>query len=223
MTLHNLAQSMRRRSNPSRAIANKLSLNGAEARAMENTVHFQPEADRIGGITGVAAASVSQTTLRTVARLRALSVMLCLDVERADELVEVTLKRASATIDPLNYDVNLTFWLYRRLRGIYYREPAFRVLPGERINPPRFRTLEQGESFAALAALSSEEREALVLIEAGGFSLNDAASICGCTLDHIHRLLRRASARLSRNLLAKRPVAPSSTVTVEPHVSARMI
>ena len=58
----------------------------------------------------------------SIARLRAFSMLLCMDTDLADELVEVTLLRSSVGADPAAFGPNLSTWLIKRLRSYYYRE-----------------------------------------------------------------------------------------------------
>jgi hypothetical protein len=54
---------------------------------------------------------------------------------------------------------------------------------------------------AALARLPSDQREALILVGASGFSYEDAAAICGCAVGTIKSRVNRARTRLA-DLLA---------------------
>lgn len=54
--------------------------------------------------------------------------------------------------------------------------------------------------YAALDALPAEQRVAWVLRHVQGESLEQAASVCGCSLSTYQRRLRRAAARLQREL-----------------------
>ena len=57
------------------------------------------------------------------------------------------------------------------------------------------------EFRAALAKLPSDQREALILVGASGFSYEDAATICGCAVGTIKSRVNRARTRLA-DLLA---------------------
>ena len=122
----------------------------------------------------------SYAVLATVARLRAFATLLCLDTALADELVTVTLLRASVAVECSGIDPSLLTWLFGRLRTSYYKEHAIWF------NPEALQAAAIGLSTAsqngdvprALAALTAEEREALVLVEAAGCSLREAARIC---------------------------------------------
>ncbi len=127
--------------------------------------------------------------LEAAAKLRALATLLCLDVELAEELVKITLIRASVGYDPSRIDTSLTPWLYRRLRSYYYRDYLQRAAA---YVTPVPQAPDQGAGLAALAELPVEQREALVLVDAGGFTPNEAAAICRCTRYRFREILRRA-------------------------------
>ncbi len=162
---------------------------------MDHRFEYDEEADPIA-IAPSGGALPPQPLLETVAKLRALSVLLCLDVELAEQLVAVTLIRAGAGFDPSRFDPNLTAWLYRRLRSYYYRDYAAH----ETSAAPTLRNIDHSVASAALAELPVEQREALVLVEAAGFSLNEAMAICRCTRNRFRELLRRARAGIARAL-----------------------
>ena len=60
--------------------------------------------------------------------------------------------------------------------------------------------IEFEEFRAALDKLPQDQREALILVGASGFSYEDAAAICGCAVGTIKRRVNRARSKLS-NLL----------------------
>ena len=160
---------------------------------MDHQFEYDQEAEPIE--ISPSGAPLPTPLIETVARLRALSILLCLDVELAEELVAVTLIRASVAFDPARFDPNFSAWLYRRLRSYYYRDYA----PQHETSAARtFRAVDQNAAFAALAELPIEQREALVLVEAAGFSLNEAAAICRCTRNRFKELLSRARAGVAR-------------------------
>jgi RNA polymerase sigma-70 factor (ECF subfamily) len=139
-----------------------------------------------------------------IVKLRAFSILLCADVNLADELVEVTLVRASAAMDPAALGTNLSTWLIGRLRGYYYREYAHR--PAHM--PPRVAGREHGDILAALAKLRAQQREALVLVEAIRLSFDEAARVCRQPPGRFRTLLEGARADLARHLAKQRSEKP---------------
>jgi RNA polymerase sigma-70 factor, ECF subfamily len=137
-----------------------------------------------------------QALHESIARLRAFSMLLCMDVDLADELVKVTLLRAGVVADPAGFGTNLSSWLIKRLRNYYYREFARRPV----VIPPRHMSRDQPDILAALAKLRAEQREALVLVEAIRFSFGEAARICRQPPGRFRALIESAQADLVRHL-----------------------
>jgi hypothetical protein len=99
----------------------------------------------------------------TIARLRAFSLLLCMDTKIANELVEITLVRASVSTDLSHLNPSHLAWLISRLRSYFYAKYAHRQVPvGPR--PPLFAVTWQrhGDLLAALSGLTVEQREALI-------------------------------------------------------------
>ena len=146
----------------------------------------------------------SQAVLATVARLRAFATLLCLDTALADELVTVTLLRASVVMECSSIDPSSSTWLFSRLRTYYYKEHAIWFNPEALLAAAigLSQRAKNGDVLIALAALTAEEREALVLVEAAGCSLREAARICRYPPARFKKLLTGARASLAR-VLAK--------------------
>jgi len=128
-------------------------------------------------------ASHHQDLLTTVAKLRSFSLLLCLDADLADRLVEITLLRAGVCMSPSRLGTNTLGWLCGRLRSYFYSEYAGHptaAMAGSGHLPPVLKPFQGAarDLLGALAELPVEQREALVLTEAMGFSRNQAARIC---------------------------------------------
>jgi RNA polymerase sigma-70 factor (ECF subfamily) len=158
----------------------------------------------------------------TIAKLRAYSVLLCMDVDLADDLVAVTLARASVATSPSRLGEDLVPWLISRLRSYYYREHAARsaaAARGRPLQPEQFAGSQHHDILAALAKLAPEQREALVLTEAAGFSFAEAARICRRPPGRFKDLVETAEANLAR-LLAMRASGPLKQTTISPALFA---
>src|ERR1700755_2820388 len=120
--------------------------------------------------------------------LRAFARSLTGNQEGADDLAQETLVKAwqrRATFIP---GTNLKAWLFTILRNQFYsdRRRAWRQAPwdqeaAERIpggGEDQMFSAELSDTARALRCLSDEQREALILVGAGGFSYEDAAAIC---------------------------------------------
>ena len=64
-------------------------------------------------------------------------------------------------------------------------------------NPEQIGRVEFEEFRTALNNLPADQREALILVGASGFSYEDAAAICGCAVGTIKSRVNRARTRLA--------------------------
>lgn len=143
--------------------------------------------------------------LRVLPHLRALAICLADDREMADALVEVVLVRAwSGDRHITHQDTRLLAFnlMHREFHG-YEAARAVARLPGR---PAMLRSCGLDSTMARLLlrGLHPAEREAIVLLDACGFSELDAAMICECDLWTIRQRARNASAKLSRALHPER-------------------
>ena len=151
--------------------------------------------------------SVQDAMLAAVPGLRAFAMSLCGKFDRADDLVQETLIRAMINIHSFTPGTNLSAWLFTILRNQFrseYRKRRREVedadgsyLDGLHSAPEQHSRLAFRELFAALAKLPLEQREALLLVGASGFSYDEAAKICGIAVGTIKSRVNRA-----RTLLA---------------------
>ena len=154
---------------------------------------------------------VRETMLGAVPRLRAFAISLCGNVDKADDLVQETLLRALSHIDQFEPGTNMSAWLFTILRNLFrsdYRKRRREVEDDDgsyaeslKSQPEQTGRVEFAEFRAALARLPSDQREALILVGASGFSYEDAAIICGCAVGTIKSRVNRARTRLA-DLLA---------------------
>jgi RNA polymerase sigma-70 factor (ECF subfamily) len=154
--------------------------------------------------------SVREAMLAAVPSLRAFAISLCRNVDRADDLVQETLTRALANIDSFQPGTNMPAWLFTILRNQFrseYRKRRREVEDSDggyaeslKSQPEQEGRIEFTEFRAALAKLPADQREALVLVGASGFSYEEAADICGCAVGTIKSRVNRARARLEKML-----------------------
>jgi len=152
-------------------------------------------------------ASVRDAVLAAVPSLRAFAISLCGNVDRADDLVQETLLRALANINSFQPGTNMSAWLFTILRNHFrseYRKRRREVEDGDgsyaetlKSHPEQYGRVEFEEFRTALAKLPPDQREALVLVGASGFSYEEAASICECAVGTIKSRVNRARTRLS--------------------------
>src|SRR5712672_4007682 len=167
--------------------------------------------------------SVSEAMLGAVPSLRAFAISLSGNVDRADDLVQETLLRAWANLNSFEPGTNMSAWLFTILRNLFrseYRKRRREVADSEgtyaetlKTQPEQTSRVEFEEFRAALAKLPADQREALVLVGASGFSYEEAAQICGSAVGTIKSRVNRARTRLAELLAIEgaREIGPDST------------
>ena len=153
--------------------------------------------------------------LATMPKLRAFAISLSGNADRADDLVQETIVRAIANIDSFEPGSNMPAWLFTILHNVFRSEYRKRRREVEDIDgrytaslrryPEQESVLEFKEFCRALAELPDEQREALILIAASGFSYRTAAQICGCAEGTIKSRVNRARAKLAESLAIPGP------------------
>ena len=148
--------------------------------------------------------------LAAVPNLRAFAISLSGNVDRADDLVQETLLRALANIDSFERGTNMSAWLFTILRNLFrseYRKRRREVEDADgsyaerlKSQPEQTGRVEFTEFRGALAQLPPDQREALILVGASGFSYEEAAEICGCAVGTIKSRVNRARGRLAELL-----------------------
>ncbi len=142
--------------------------------------------------------------------LRAFARSLCGDRETADDLAQEALAKAWQSRDTFRAGSNLKAWLFTILRNQFYsdRRRAWRQAPwdegaAERVPAPKGEqtwAVQLSDTARALRQLPNEQREALILVGAGGFSYEDAAAICNCAVGTVKSRVARARKALTASL-----------------------
>ena len=145
--------------------------------------------------------------LAAVPSLRAFAISLSGNIDRADDLVQETLLRAIANIDSFQPGTNMSAWMFTILRNLFrseYRKRRREVEDTDgsyaeslKSHPEQNSRLEFQEFRTALAKLPPDQREALILVGASGFSYEEAAAICDCAVGTIKSRVNRARTRLA--------------------------
>jgi RNA polymerase sigma-70 factor (ECF subfamily) len=140
--------------------------------------------------------------LALVPFLRAFARSLTGNPDSADDLAQDTLVKAWQSRQTFIPGTNLKAWLFTILRNQFYsdRRRAWRQVPwdqeaAERIPGGRedpVHSAELSDTVRALRHLSDEQREALILVGAGGFSYEEAAAICKCAIGTVKSRVARA-------------------------------
>jgi RNA polymerase sigma-70 factor (ECF subfamily) len=151
-------------------------------------------------------ASLRDALVGEMNNLRAFGVSLCGDRERADDLVQETLFKAWNHLDSFREGTNLKAWLFTILRNTYFSERRKRrreVEDADGSYAAKLSThaeqdghMEMQDFRAALTRLPDDQREALILVGAAGFSYEEAAEISGCAVGTIKSRVNRARNRL---------------------------
>ncbi|MEJ0075288.1 MAG: sigma-70 family RNA polymerase sigma factor [Alphaproteobacteria bacterium] len=151
--------------------------------------------------------SLKEAMLGAVPSLRAFAISLSGNIDRADDLVQETLLRAIANIDSFQPGTNMSAWMFTILRNLFrseYRKRRREVEDTDgsyaeslKSHPEQASRLEFQEFRTALGKLPPDQREALILVGASGFSYEEAAHICGCAVGTIKSRVNRARTRLA--------------------------
>jgi RNA polymerase sigma-70 factor (ECF subfamily) len=142
-----------------------------------------------------------------IPHLRAFARTLCGDATAADDLAQDAMMKAWDARNSFQMGTNMKAWTFMILRNQFYSdkrrswrssqldpEVAERTLEAAS-NP--MASLELDEVRRALACLPDDQREALILIGAGGLSYEEVSEICGCAIGTIKSRVSRARDRLA--------------------------
>ena len=140
------------------------------------------------------------TTL--IPHLRAFARSLCRDASLADDLAQDAMLKAWNARDSFLAGTNMKAWAFTILRNAFYSEKrrswrSTGLEPGvaeatlvSNSNPSD--ALELLALRNALALLPVDQKEALILVGAGGMAYEEAAEICGCAVGTIKSRVSRA-------------------------------
>ncbi len=165
-----------------------------------------------GGDASIADAAFRAEMIALIPFLRAFARTLAGHREDADDLCQETLAKAWQSRGSYQLGTNLKAWLFMILRNQFYsdRRRSWRQQPWHDSDAENALVAQDNQGAKldltdlsrALRLLSDEQREVLILVGAGGFSYEEAASICGCALGTIKSRLARARGML-QDLLDK--------------------
>ncbi|TWG98063.1 RNA polymerase sigma-70 factor (ECF subfamily) [Mesorhizobium sp. J18] len=156
------------------------------------------------------ASNFRASLLEAIPSLRAFAVSLTKNSDRADDLVQETLVKAWDKQSSFQPGTNLRAWLFTILRNEFYSQMRKRgrevqdsdgsITARLSIHPSQDGSLDLDDFRKALELLPEDQREAIVLIGASGFSYEEAAEICGCAVGTIKSRVSRARTRLQEIL-----------------------
>ncbi len=153
--------------------------------------------------------------LRSIPSMRAFAISLTGDLDQADDLVQEALVRGLAHISQFHPGTNIQAWLFTILRNQFhtsYRkrrrevdDPDGGIAARLAVPPEQDGHLDVADLKAALAQLPVDQREAILLVGAQGFSYEETAAICGARIGTIKSRISRARTRLAELLCIESP------------------
>jgi len=137
-----------------------------------------------------------------IPQLRAFARSLTGDPVAADDLAQDTMVKAWDARASFEMGTNMKAWTFMILRNQFYSEKRRSWRQSQLDQEAAERTLVAIDDPSApvaldelrmgLAMLPAEQREALVLVGAGGFAYEEAAAICGCAVGTVKSRVSRA-------------------------------
>ena len=137
-----------------------------------------------------------------IPQMRAFARTLTGNPASADDLAQDTVMKAWDARSSFQMGTNMKAWTFMILRNQFYsdkrrswrmsqldQEAAERTLVA--VDNPAS-PIELDEMRQAMAMLPSEQREALILVGAGGFAYEEAAEICNCAVGTVKSRVSRA-------------------------------
>jgi RNA polymerase sigma-70 factor, ECF subfamily len=145
--------------------------------------------------------------LQSIPSMRAFAMSLTGNVDQADDLVQEAMVRGLAHINQFQPGTNIQAWLFTILRNQFHtgfrkrrrevEDPDGGIAARLAVPPEQDVHLDMEDLKAALAQLPIDQREALLLVGAQGFSYEEAAAICGARIGTIKSRINRARTRLA--------------------------
>jgi len=139
--------------------------------------------------------------------MRAFAMSLTRNSSLADDMVQDALVKAWTKIHTFEPGTNMRAWLFTIVRNTYYshhRKARREVSDVDGVlseglsqKPDHDGRLQMREFNTAFDQLNDEQREALVLVGAAGFSYEEAAETCNVAVGTIKSRVNRARARLT--------------------------
>lgn len=155
-------------------------------------------------------ASLKEQVADLIPALRAFARTFTVDPNDGDDLVQETLMRALRSLDGFHPGTSLKSWLFTIMRNTYYTQYRKRVREGPgaadcvsqqlTVAPDQEWGVAEGEVKAALARLSKDQQQILVMVAGFGFSYEEAAAVMQCAIGTVKSRLSRAREALEQEL-----------------------
>lgn len=143
-----------------------------------------------------------------IPQLRAFARSLCGQRDLADDLAQEALLKAWAARDRFEAGTNLRAWVFIILRNVFLSQMRRNRFRGDWNEETAERTLsaparqeqqmQMSDLQRALMRLPPAQREALILIGAGGLAYEEVAEICNCAVGTVKSRVARARVALER-------------------------
>lgn len=137
-----------------------------------------------------------------IPQLRAFARTLTGDPTAADDLAQDAMMKAWDARESFSLGTNMKAWTFMILRNQFYSEKRRSWRQSQLDQEAAERTLVAADDPSAPVALDElrlgltmlppEQREALILVGAGGFAYDEAAAICGCAVGTVKSRVSRA-------------------------------
>lgn len=143
----------------------------------------------------------------TIPHLRAFGRSLSGNIDTADDLVQEAMLKAWAARAKFKPGSNMRAWTFTILRNVFISQMRRNKFKGEydelaaekllAAPAPQDAPLHLSDLQRGLMQLPDNQREAVILVGAGGFSYEEAAEICGCKVGTVKSRVSRAREALS--------------------------
>lgn len=154
--------------------------------------------------------SFKREMLAALPSLRAFAMSLVRNSHNADDLVQDTILKAWGKQDSFEVGTNIKAWLFTILRNDFYskmrkngREVEDKdgaMTASLSVHPEQYGAMDLLDFRKALDGLPEDQREAIILVGASGFSYEEAAEICSCAIGTIKSRVSRARNNLHETL-----------------------
>ncbi len=154
------------------------------------------------GISPADEVTFKKELVAAIPHLRAFARSLCNDPTQADDLAQEALAKAWKARDSFEPGTSIKAWTFMILRNQFYSEKrrSWRTAPLDMemaentllANDNPTVPMELLELRSALGKLPDDQREALILVGAGGMAYEEAAQVCQCAVGTIKSRVSRA-------------------------------
>jgi len=161
-----------------------------------------PDQDKHAGADPAREAAFKRELVALIPHLRAFARTLTGDPTAADDLAQDAMIKAWDARQSYQMGTNMKAWTFMILRNQFYSEKRRSWRQTQLDQEAAERTLVAVDDPEAPVALDElrlglgmlppEQREALILVGAGGFAYEEAADICGCAVGTVKSRVSRA-------------------------------